>query len=284
MFRLLGMLLFLSCLTRAATASDGFIEKYKLSLFAGSRYMSADSLSLSENLDFVNCFEKQTGGLECLYLGISLDLWLKGNWETGISLLMQDGIAPSNYNLAVRYMPFKYLGFNMGIYGYSYFIEEFNYMFQFSDPQLIVVHDDNYFQMVAKEFSFIAGPVLRFNKGLFHTNLTLNTGVIMTRSYNQMFAQKQIGSNYRRVLIYETQPSWAFLSFPEIKISYDAFKFENLVLGFQVHSNFLYQKKQIDYLLTVIEWTEEKMTTHKVNNPKHTLKKCEIGFGLYYQW
>jgi hypothetical protein len=235
-------------------------------------------------LDFLNCIENQNGGLEFFYVGFSLDLWLKGNWESGIKILMQDGLGPSNYAFSLRYLPEGYFGFNAGIYGYSYFIEDFDYLFRQSNPELLTYDDDNYFQMIGKDIGFMAGLSLHFNRGSLHSNLNLNVGTATTHYFKQTFTQKKQNSNYKRILIYETKPSWALIVFPELSVSYDIIKRERYQMGVEFQSNFLMEKKSIDYELRTFEWTSEFEKKQSIENPKHTIKKFETSIGIYFKW
>lgn len=265
-------------------SQDKLIEKYKVSLWFGTRDVSRDSLQNNENLDFMNYLHSSPDLAEYQYLGISTHLWFRGKWEADLKIAMFDDFAPNNLNLKAQYFPLQNLGLSVGFYSYPQLLNDFSTYHRINDLGFYGDLNTNFRQRRVHETGLIVGLVLPINYRPFHCMIQLNGGISSLSTFKEIVGQKQINSNFRKEINYSTLISPAFFLFPEIELNFDCFKIRDSKVGIQIQSSWYTVYRSIDYERTTYEWTSIAPTKERINSPIHHFEKFELDFGIYLIW
>lgn len=282
------LIILLICIVLSGlNAQERFIEKYSFSMCFGARSLACDSFPDNENLDFLNYLYNAKGGNlspDYGYLGMASHLWLHGNWEVDIKLLMYDDFIPNQMNISAQYFPVHYLGFNFGINGYSQLMNEFNQYHHNVDTGFYGDIDQNYRQRSLYDLGFIGGPVLAIQESRFSGILKLNAGFGTFLSFSESISQKKINSNFRREFIYSTEPTPSFFFFPELSLTFDILEFSHSMLGIQMQASYYLARRSIDYTRKTLIWTTDYPVSEKVISPVHPYAKFDIDVGIYLRF
>jgi hypothetical protein len=268
-------------------AQEKFIEKYDFSTWFGARFITCDSFPDRENLDFLNYLYDANGrkiSPDYGYLGMASHLWFRGTWEMDIKLTMYDDFVPDQMNFSVQYFPLHHLGFNLGIYGYSQLINEYNQYHYQTDTGFYGDVDPNYRQRSLYDIGIIAGPMITHQGKRFSGSLKFNAGLGTFLSFSESISQKKINSNFRREFKYTTQTKPVFFFFPELGARFDLFRFSQATLGIQLQASYYLARRSIDYTRKILNWTSEDQVEEKVKNPEHHYSKFDVDFGFYLRF
>lgn len=245
------------------------------------RNMNCDSLLPKSNLDYINSIDCNTNSI---YLGITFNVKWNKKIESDFNFLMIDSYILNNLSLSTTFFPTRSMGLNIGYYTFDYYINDYDYFFRQSQPAFHTYHDDNIFQKRIGDFGFKAGPAFRFYRKRIKLNFNLNFGITSNKKFTDVYIQKEINSNYKQKLKYETINSWNSLFYPEFKGEYLLLNRKKLNIGLQFRYCILIQDKSIDYILTTYRWTENNQESVTVKNPMHSFKKSEFDFGIIFAW
>lgn len=257
------------------------IEKFKISTWFGVRNISSDVFRLNQNLDFINYLNSNDDGAEDDYLGFAAHLWLKGNWEAKLQFALNSSFHPSSFNMKGIYFPIKHLGLSIGAFAYPQYINGFDYFHLRTDLGYHADVYSNYRQREVHDLGISAGIVLPINYRFLHFEFQLNGGFSSYNSFEEIFRQKQINSNLIKEIEYTTKIIPTFFISPELEIYADILKIKNAMLGVQLQTSWFKSKKNIDYQRIISVWTPNNPVIEQVNNPKHTVEKFELDFGVY---
>lgn len=267
-----------------ARGQERLVESYTAAVWFGVRDVNRDSFPNSENLDFLNYLYSDSEMSDYQYLGLSLHLILRGNWEADIKFAMYDDFAPNNFSFAAQYFPFKHIGFNAGFYSYPQLMNEFNMFHRLEDAGYYGDIDNNFRQRYVYESGIMAGPVFRFDYNSFHALIKLNGGMSSISTFKEKVNQKEINTNKRREIRYSTKASPALFFFPEAEFNIDIYKGAKTTVGLQAMASWYTVNRSIDYTRVTYTWGYDDEVNEDITNPKHGFKKVEAALGLYFRW
>jgi hypothetical protein len=270
--------------SQSLSAQDKFINSYKLSFFAGLRDTKVDSFPNTQNLDFMNYLYDFHSGYDYEYIGFSGHFQFRKQFEADFKIAMYDDFAPDNLNFTVQYFFHKNIGANFGIYTHTQLMNGFNTFHLTSDTGFYGDLETNFRQRKLRDRGVQGGIVAKKDFGIFHPVLKINAGFSSFKPFSETVLQKEIDGNFLRRIDYQTKNTWNFFFFPEIALDLDCIKFEKSKLGIQLHANYFFSNKSIDYTQTVFEWTTENPTSESINSPTHKYRKFDFDFGIYLKW
>jgi hypothetical protein len=283
----LTILLILMAIVPGINAQEKFIEKFSFSTWFGARFITCDSFPDGNNLDFLNYLYDANGGKispDYGYFGMASHLWLRGNWELDLKFSMYDDFTPNQINISTQYFPLKYLGFNLGIYGYSQLMNEYNQYHHHTDTGFYGDIDPNYRQRSIYDIGIIAGPVIAHQWKRFSGCLKINAGLGTFLSFTESISQKKTDANFRREYKYTTKATPAFFFFPELAVGYDLFRCSGSTLGIQLQASYYLAKRSIDYTRNTLNWTTEITAEEEVVSPEHHYSKFDVDVGIYLRF
>lgn len=285
MIRLLIVLVFVSSMIPLqAQSQSGVIKKHSFSVWAGIRNISHDSLANTDNIDFLNYLSWYPDMSEYQYIGFSSHIWFRGRFEADLSVAMYDDFAPTQLNAGVTYFPLMHLGVTCGFFIYPQYINDYDMYHRLHDDGFYGDVNSNARQRRLNESGVMAGVVMPFSYRAFTMTLSLTAGVSNIETFSEVFYQKEILSNYRRKIVYETKPSPGFFFMPGAEIGAELFRLGTAKGGLRARTTWYTVNRAVSYDRTVTEWTESEGETSPVTNPVHHFEKLDIDLGIFIRW
>ncbi len=201
-------------------AQDKIAEKYSVSSWFGLRKTTRDIFSNTGNLDFLNYLDFESDE----YLGFTTHACFNDKWEADVKLALYSDMIPTYLNAKGIYKPFRYLGFTVGIYIYPHYLNNYDSYHKLQDDGFYGDINTNTRQNLLNETGFIAGLVFPFSYHSFTCTLYFSGGISSMVKFEEVFDQKEVNSNLRRVIRYETLPSPALYFLPEAELKLDILK------------------------------------------------------------
>ncbi len=280
-FLILAFLIFL--FQPNLSSQNRFIESYQAGLYFGFRDLRIESFTNNSNLDFINYMnflDYDPGGYP--YIGISADFKMRNNFAVNLKIFSTDDIFPTSLNLSVQHYFNDYFGFSFGLYTYPLFTGNLeDYHKSVDIGYTLDLNQGDYRQRNIYDFGWIAGPVLKYEKGRFLTNLKFNLGISGFLPFREEFRQEKTNSNFRRIIKYETSFKKEFFLFPEFYAAVGILKLKNFMIGLQFQSNLMISKRSLDYTRTIYNWSFDNREVEKVSSPKHRFNMVDMDFGIF---
>ncbi len=265
-------------------AQERLIEKQVYALWFGVRDISRERFNDNENLDFLNYLHSSPKMAEYQYIGLSSHLWFRGSWEADLRVGMYDDFAPNTIYMKAIWLPWRNLGFTAGFLSYPQLINDFSSYHRLNDEGYYGDTDRNFRQRRVHESGLVAGVVIPLNYRFLHLTFNLNGGISTLSTFREEVTQKEINTNFRREIHYETLPSPALFFFPEAEFRIDCFNIGKSKMGIQVKSSWYRVVRSVDYKRDTYDWTYDSLLEEKVDNPVHVLTKFEFDFGINLTW
>ena len=256
----------------------------KVSLWYGIRDISCTQYPANSNLDFLNFLKANKAYPEDDYLGFATVIRFGGKWEADLRFTVNSGWNPSAFNLKARYFPVKQIGLSAGVFGYPYYINNFELYHKTRDLEYYtdIRDNSNFKQRVATDLGIQAGIAVPWHARFFHTQFQFHGGVSSFSRFSESFGQKRINANLKREILYKTQPSFNWFVMPEAEINLDLLRIKNLRMGIQVQASYYLTNKYINYQRIISTWTYDSPLVEDISSPRHRLDKLEIDFGVYF--
>jgi hypothetical protein len=265
-------------------AQDKFINNYAISMFFGVRDTKVDSFPNTQNVDFMNYLYDSHEGSDYQYIGFSGHFWFKNHWESDIKVAMYDDFVPDNLDITAQYFFLKNIAASFGLYTHSALMNDFTMFHKTTGEGLYGDLETNFRQRKLFDRGLQCGVLLKQVYGKFHASLKLSGGVSSFKPFSEVVLQKQIDGNFVWQIDYQTENTWNFFFFPDLRLNLDCFTMKKSKLGIQLQANYFYSEKSIDYTQTTYDWTIVNSTVQQVDSPKHSYRKFDLDFGLYLKW
>lgn len=261
-----------------------FIEACQFGLWFGFRDLQIDSLPNAQNLDFINYMSyNDYFPVGYPYLGFSVQLQIKNNWQVDAKVFTTDDIIPTSFNLSVQHYFSKYMGFNLGFYTYPLLTSDYERYHNIEDTDFYPVPSGSR-QHNIYDAGIIGGPVFSVSRKVFFANLKLNIGYSGFVPFKEEFFREKINSNFQRIVKYETHYNMGFFFFPEIKAGLNLFSRNNITIGLQLQADAFFSKRNLKYTRTTYNWTMNDPVVEKISNPKHQYNLFDWDFGIFLRF
>lgn len=284
MKKIVILLFLIGCNFHDLVAQSPLVQSYRVNLFFGQRDLNIESFPLGPNLDFVNYmshYDDLYVPIGIPYIGFSAHLQLRNGLELDFQAFSNDDIYPTGGKLYAQYFINDFWGFGIGAYGRPIATFGQDDFHQNRDQLEFQTWGGFELERNIYDMGWKVGPVFRYVHRGFFANLKLNFGFSGFVPISAEVLQKQIHSNFRRVIRYETSFDQQFFFFPEFRAGVELLNLRNVAIGVQMYSNYFTSRRSLNYTRTTFNWSFDIYEIEKIESPKHSYNIFNLDVGLF---
>jgi len=231
------------------------------------------------HINHMNIFDYEPFGIP--YMGFSTHLRLRSGLDVDFKVFSNDDIYPTGGKLSAQYFINDFWGFGIGAYGRP--IATFGQDDFHQNRDILEFQTWGGFELERNiyDLGWKFGPVFRYVHRGFFANLKLNFGFSGFVPISAEVLQKQIHSNFRRVIRYETSFDQQFFFFPEFRAGVELLNLRNVAIGVQLYSNYFTSRRSLNYTRTTFNWSFDNYEIEKIESPKHSYNIFNLDVGLF---
>jgi len=282
-------LLFVTVLLAVSAIASAQHEQFTFSISTGNRAIHYDSISNSDNPDFLN-YRYHNGlkgnyGMLLLEFGFSPD----SNWKISSGFGIMSDLALHDATLSVSRKLGKYHRYHTwaiaaGFSLYSQYLNNYHQFQEVHDTLFTTFANSNFIQMDLLDITITAGPEYRFKAKRLNLEQGLKAGIAGFVPFYLTIAQKKEYSNLRREYRYQTHfsPAPAFIS--TTGFSYNLIETYDFKLAIMVEAIAMISSRTLKYRQTLSSWTLENALITDVSPQKQWYRFTELHAGLRFKF
>jgi hypothetical protein len=273
-----AFLLFI-CFQSLGQQSDSTTFKSFFNFTFGNKYISKNAASTSTQIDYFEYLSKNGYG----QLGIQFRKTLPTSNAITCTVSTYSDLLPRNIEIVYSKLNGKNFGYFAGLKTYGYYFSNYpiaNLIGEFPNFETTNLNLNN---KDLNQPSVYIGPLFYINKKHLCVESKLNIGYGFLGAFNQSEFLNNKSTFEKDFIKIKGSLSTYFFLIPDFQISYFPVVFKKNKIGLTAYGNYQYINRRFNYTKTTYRWTNNNVTTQKVNGPIRQFKNIEVNFGLIWQ-